>query len=186
MPYVISVTWSSYLFIFFPQKDLLGLAVCSRTISPSTVVGRETWRKPAAKVTWAEQAWWDSSLLQCSVIPDDSVVHVSIFLCIPICLHSPQHPLLDFHSFFFTCLTSSCLYWHGAKLATQHQLCNYWLSSSHGLFLVRVWCHLYSLHWNTSVCLCVCGKGAPITLDPGINRSISSLCGWMKWGNERG
>lgn len=69
-------------------------------ISPSTVLGKETGRKPAAKATWAEQAW-DSSLLQCSAIPDDSVVHVSIFLCTPIYLHSPQHlPLLDFHLFF--------------------------------------------------------------------------------------
>lgn len=65
------------VFFFFlrpAQKDLPGLAVF-----PCAVVGRETGRKSAAKATWAEQAWWDSNLLQCSVIPDYSVVCLHLF-----------------------------------------------------------------------------------------------------------
>lgn len=69
------------LFPFLPKPakwDLLGLFwVCWRIIFPCAVVGRETERKSAAKPTCAEPNWWDSSLLQCSVIPDDTMLCLS-------------------------------------------------------------------------------------------------------------
>lgn len=70
------------LLFFFLQKpakwDLLGLFwVCWRIIFPCAVFGRETASKSAAKPTWAEPNWWDSSLLQCSVIPNDTTVCLS-------------------------------------------------------------------------------------------------------------
>ena len=79
------------LFPFLPKPakwDLLGLFwVCWRIVFPCAVVGRETARKSAAKPTWAEPNWWDSSLLQRSVIPDDTMVCLSpSFLFVYVCL----------------------------------------------------------------------------------------------------
>ena len=78
------------LFPFLPKPakwDLLGLFwVCWRIIFPCAVVGRETAMKSAAKPTWAELNWWDSRLLQCSVIPDDTMLSLSILLFVYVCL----------------------------------------------------------------------------------------------------
>lgn len=77
------------LFLFFslakPAKwDLLGLFwVCWRIIFPCAAVGNETAQKSPAKLTWAEPNWRDSSLLQCSVIPDDMMVCLFLCVCLP-------------------------------------------------------------------------------------------------------
>jgi len=66
----------SFLSPLKPAKwDLLGLFwVCWRIIFPCAVVGREKAENSAAKSTWAEPNWRNSSLLECSVIPDDTMV----------------------------------------------------------------------------------------------------------------
>lgn len=68
-----------------PAKwDLLGLFwVCWRIIFPCAAVGNKTAQKSPAKLTWAEPNWRDSSLLQCSVIPDDMMVCLSPCVCLP-------------------------------------------------------------------------------------------------------